>query len=135
MRHTERSRLLQAPMLPDAMERKLRETSANLRRHKRGHALRLQERLNGEYGADVRPVIQVLKAGADEMALLQTLEPLRSAPVDVRTDILIWVGSALGRARLQKGEPPFSDCLDDGPPSTFQRARRLLTTGRQTQQV
>lgn len=122
-------RAAKQPMVPSAREKKQYDKAAQLllfRQWKREIRRGLVE---GIYGPEIVQLLRLLRRIPDEAVLVEFVQRadwLLKSDLEVRYNVLSYIGHAMMRWNIRHGLPPFNDSLPGEPDSAFIAIRRLL---------
>jgi len=124
----------EAPMKLSPLDQKLFDAQQQLRNY---HRLKRQEMValrNGPYGQHVKELEQLLDTLAMESApalvgYIAKCIWLRSAPPDIKHQVLGIISATIARLRVRAGLPPFDDSLPftDEPPTAYEQIRHTIS--------
>lgn len=118
----------EAPMVASPSDRAVQERSALLRQYNKALTQRRHDLLNGQHGAAVRDLLQIMdtltpSSAPGLMSYLAKCNWFLHAERATRQDILSLIDIGICRHRVREGLAPFDDSLPGEPATAFEIIR------------
>lgn len=117
-----------------AAEAQMFEAQELFRNYERAKRLQLRALREGQWGAEVKALEQLLdtitlEGGPALITYIAKCAWVQAADANVRREVLGLIATHIARLRVRSGLPPFNDSLphSDEPPTVYETVRHELT--------